>query len=298
LYLLESPYSPSPKATLLHEFTSIDGVGGIAEIRPDTFVVIGGNLTESGNGIAGTFEAWEVILPSEGNQPSLVRKIADIPDAVYLNGAAPLLPANFNNYDHGSIDTSVVLMSDSTLGAVFRLDVDSGRSEVVFRDPVMAPIPGQTFGINGIKIRHGYLYFDNSLTLDIYRLPLTANGYAVPGGPAAQLVATVNGTGAPFVDDFTFGSDGAIWACTNLGDTIVLFKPVEGTHGSAFEPPVVVVGAETQLTVAGATAAVFGTGKDDPYTLYVTTSGALAAPVNGTVIEPAKVVAVDTRKCA
>jgi len=298
LYLLESPYSESPKATLLHEFTSIDGVGCIAEIRPDAFVVMGSNLTESGNGIAGTFQTWEVILPPEGNQLSLVRKITDMPEAVYLNGATPVVPADFNDNDDRSTDTSVALIADSTLGAVFRLDVDSGRHEEAFRDPAMTPVPGEAYGINGIKIRDGFLYFDNSFTLDLYRVPLAADRYPVTGGPAARIVGTVNGSGAPFVDDFAFGADGAVWVCTNLGDAIVLLRLVEGADGGAFEPPVVVVGADTQLTVAGAAAAVFGTAMGDGHTLYVTTSGALAAPVNGIVIEPAKVVAVDTRRCA
>lgn len=55
------------------------------------------------------------------------------------------------------------------------------------------------------------------------------------------------------------------------------------------------LGSITQLTVAGDTSARFGRtpGKFD--TLYVSTAGGPAPPVNGTVTEGEKVVAIDTR---
>jgi hypothetical protein len=50
----------------------------------------------------------------------------------------------------------------------------------------------------------------------------------------------------------------------------------------------------TEMSVAGCTAAAFGRSKKDGKTLYVTTSGGQAVPVNGTVTEGGKVVAIDT----
>ena len=52
-------------------------------------------------------------------------------------------------------------------------------------------------------------------------------------------------------------------------------------------------GSQGSLALAGATSGVFGATAADRRTLYVTTSGALAGPVNGSVTEPAKIVAVD-----
>jgi hypothetical protein len=86
-------------------------------------------------------------------------------------------------------------------------------------------------------------------------------------------------------------SDGSIFLTGSTGNVLLFIK----RNGSVYEAPVVVAGAEDQLTLASCTAAVFGRSAGGTIsTLFVTTGGAQGAPVNGTVIEPAKVVSVDT----
>ncbi|EON97825.1 putative six-bladed beta-propeller -like protein [Phaeoacremonium minimum UCRPA7] len=137
-------------------------------------------------------------------------------------------------------------------------------------------------GINGIKVFHGYLYWANSFEATIYRLKLDAKGYAAKGAKV-EPVAVVD---AAFIDDFTIDSTGVIWAATNLDNRVLAIKP--------FGENVVVEGSLTELTVAGDTAAAFGRLKADKKVLYVSTSGAEGAPVNGTITEGGKVVAIDT----
>ena len=57
---------------------------------------------------------------------------------------------------------------------------------------------------------------------------------------------------------------------------------------------VTVDGSQYQLTVAGDTACHFGRRQTDRKTLYVVTDGGLADPVNGTVVEGGKAIALDT----
>ena len=54
----------------------------------------------------------------------------------------------------------------------------------------------------------------------------------------------------------------------------------------------IVVGSVSEMTVAGSTALAFGRGKKDKDVFYVSTGGGLFKPINGTVTEGAKVVAV------
>ncbi|KAJ6093982.1 hypothetical protein N7467_002827 [Penicillium canescens] len=56
-----------------------------------------------------------------------------------------------------------------------------------------------------------------------------------------------------------------------------------------------VAGAPDEMTLAGSVAPGFGTLPKDTDTLYVAKSGAMVFPVNGTIIEGGKIVAVDTR---
>lgn len=60
----------------------------------------------------------------------------------------------------------------------------------------------------------------------------------------------------------------------------------------------VVAGAQQESVVAGAIAGTFGRTSADRHILYVVTDGGLASPINGTFVEPAKVVAVDTSRLA
>ncbi|KAK9364351.1 hypothetical protein V1509DRAFT_643775 [Lipomyces kononenkoae] len=151
----------------------------------------------------------------------------------------------------------------------------------------MAVVPGASFpiGINGMHIHDGYLYFSNSFAATIYKLKIDNNGYPSPGA-SVEKVAKVD---SPFVDDLTTGplKKNTIWAATNVGDSVVAVK-LNGTS-------VVVDGSPQQLTVAGATSSAFGRTSNDTYILYVTTTGGLADPVNGTLTEGGEVIAIDTR---
>lgn len=57
----------------------------------------------------------------------------------------------------------------------------------------------------------------------------------------------------------------------------------------------VIAGNLNSTEVAGATSAAFGRTRIDHNILYVVTGGTETAPVNGTYVEPGKVVALDLR---
>ncbi|KAH7400520.1 hypothetical protein DE146DRAFT_612319 [Phaeosphaeria sp. MPI-PUGE-AT-0046c] len=254
---------------------------GVAETVPDTFVIVAGNATGASLGYAGTFSAWEVRFPSLKSSKPAVRKIANMPEAMLLNGITPV-PGK----------PEIVLIADSQNGLLFRLDTRSGKYEVIADRPEFEPHPELQnatvgFGINGVKVRDGYLYFSNSNFVKIFRVKITPDGYIAHKGDApVELYADLNGV-TTFVDDFTFSEDGTLWAVSNLGNTVVAVSP----GGKKVEE---VAGAKNQLTVAGGTAAAFGRTKADGKVLYVATAGGLGAPVNGTATEPGKVAGVDT----
>jgi hypothetical protein len=91
-------------------------------------------------------------------------------------------------------------------------------------------------------------------------------------------------TGFP-QDDFVFGANGTAYITTHGANTVV-----EVAVGS--KEGVAIAGNFESLEVAGCTACALGRGQEDGKVLYVSTGGALAMPVKGTQVEPAKVVAV------
>jgi hypothetical protein len=279
LYQISDPSSAKPTVSLIHNFTSVDGLLGISETKPDVFAVIGGNFTAPGVQVNGTFSAWEVDLSQgahnhDNKTPARVKLITAIKPAAFLNGLETL-PRN----------PTTVLISDSTLGVVWRLDTLAGRFNKALDFPEMkvAPNSALAIGINGIRIAKDTLYWTNSFEQTIYRVKIDKNGSVAPGAAIEKVVHIKE---AVFLDDFTIGADGTIWAVENVGNRLFAVRP-DGSYET-------VAGGVNQTTIAGDTSATFGRGKTDQKTLYVVTSGAQAGPVNGTYTEGGKVVAIDT----
>ncbi|KAH7024153.1 hypothetical protein EDB80DRAFT_808431 [Ilyonectria destructans] len=271
LFLLRNPRTKSPELKLVHSFDTLTGLLGIAETTPDVFITAGGNFSNIAVPTPGTSSVWEVDL--RGKKPK-VYKVVDIPEAVFVNGMTTL-----------PWDKNSVLVADSTLGKIFKVNIRAKTYEVAIDVPEMHMGPDAVvpIGINGITIYKGYLYWTNSYYRKVYKLKINKTG----GIAAGATVQTVGSPDVGFLDDFALDNKGDVWATTNAANELLVVSP----KGKV----VVALGSSTELTVAGDTAAAFGRTKGDEKTLYVVTDGALAGPVNGTITEAGKIVAVDTR---
>ncbi|KAK2763793.1 hypothetical protein FQN54_009410 [Arachnomyces sp. PD_36] len=266
LYSLD-PVTRSPN--LIHKFPDATGLYGIAEVSPDVFAVIVGNYSLAiGTTVPHSQSVYQVTF--EGLQHH-VEKVTDIPEGLLLNGIEGLLGEN-----------GAVLIADSRQGAVLKLDMGSGVYDVAIQVPEMAPPADAApqVGVNGLNIRDGFLYWTNSDMEAVYRIEIDDHGYALPN---AESKLIVNVGQRP--DDFTFDSEGNIWVTTHRANTLVVAN-VDGEVST-------VLGSSSEMTVAGATACRFGRREGEEEILYVVTDGAHANPVNGTVTEGGKVVAVD-----
>jgi hypothetical protein len=284
LYTIKNPSSENATLEPIYQFraTNVTDLLGIAETTPDTYAIIAGNATANSTGYVGTFSVWQATFASPNTSIPTVHKLANIPQAKLLNGAVAL-PS----------DPSILIIADSQFGLLFRFDTQARTSEIIADRPELKPYPQQRnatvgFGVNGVRIRDGWLYFSNSDLVSIYRVPITSTGY-IPHSPRAKVQLYANLTVvADFVDDFTFGADGTLWAVSNFGNNVIAVS----SGGKKIE---IVAGEEGRLTLAGDTAAAFGRTDRDRDVLYVCTAGGLGNPVNGSVVEPGKVVGVDTK---
>jgi hypothetical protein len=255
------------KPQLIYKFPNVTGLTGITEVEKDVFAVAAGNLSlTTFTSPPGSFSVWKVDMRSfKSPSTAKVAKIADIPEAKFLNGMTTL--------DQGGN----VLISDSVAGVVWRLNTRTGDRKIVIDDPLMKPAPGPiVLGINGIQIRNNALFFTNFFGFTFNRVPINPDGTAA----AAASVVAKNGIG----DDFTFDRAGNAFVAQNPFNTLQKITP-EGTV-------TVVAGSQNSTELVGPTAAQFG---QDKSTLYITTNGGLAGPVNGTFTEGGKVVAIDLR---
>ncbi|KAF6788471.1 hypothetical protein CSOJ01_15000 [Colletotrichum sojae] len=226
---------------------SVNCLLGITETTPDVFVLAASNVSFSTGGERGAAALFAINFNHGLDpQPALV---ASLPDAVLLNGAASV-PENLH----------VVLVADSILGQAWRVDTRTGDVGVGVRVPEMGADQndGPATGINGLKIRGGYLWWTNSATTTLYKIRLTPEGRAACGAEVER-VAVLS---ASVADDFVFGpGDGNVaWVATNRDGRVFSVGP----DGNG-EPVV------DDALVAGASALEFGRTERDAKTLYVTT---------------------------
>jgi predicted secreted protein len=257
------PFAGSAK--LVHTFSKANGLLGITEIEKDVFAVISGVLDRATNvQVNGSFIVWRVDLTRES---AIVSQIVQVAESQVLNGITPL---------NGKEKT--VLISDSTAGVVWRLNTETGSHAIVLDDALLKPNPAfPPVGVNGVKVRDGYLYFTNSFQEIFCRVKVDLH----TGKPLAAIEVVATGV---FGDDFALGKGGDAYVAGNPLNVITKV----GLDGTAK----VIAGGLNDTTVAGATSAAFGrTGRDEDV-LYVVTNGAKGLPVNGTFTEGGKVVAV------
>lgn len=278
------PSSTVPE--LVYTFPNATGVFGITEVLPDVFVTIAGIFDlATATSTPGTSSIWIVDYTSKsvGAAQPKITKLLDLKEANFLNGITPL-PSQ----------PGTVLIADSILGLVWKLNIFTKKYSIVIKDLVeLAPVASASpqIGINGLHVSkdNKQLYWTNSNTKSLYRASITSSGNLISG---ASSKIEILATDKVFFDDFALDEGrGLAFAATNLGNTVVAVDISGKNKGKA----VTVVGSIGDLTVAGDTALAFGRGAKDRHVLYVVTGGALAAPVNGTIVEGGKIVAVNTK---
>lgn len=283
IYTIRDPSDYENSLEELVSIPAIQSIYGITEVpsfrsRTEKFIFVGSNSTGVGVPVPGTFSAWSIELQTSHYGSKIkAKKISNLDKSGFLNGVAAI--------PHRS---DAVLVADSANGLVGRLDLASGKFDTsAFVFPQMAPIKGAglPIGVNGIQIHDGYLYFDNSYEVVVYRIPITPAGYPVKGAKPEVFVNL--SSGLTFLDDFALDTKGNLYGASNFDNSVVFVN-------GATRKWEIVVGGVGEMTVAGSTAVAFGRGRRDRDVLYVSTGGALAKPVNDTKTEGAKVVAIDT----
>lgn len=281
LYEVSDLDCQTPKLTRLFTVNTITSFSGITETSEDAFAVAGGNFSLTTGSVKGTFGLWKVDFTH--GRPSYPELVASLPDAALPNGATTV-PQN----------NHLVLLADSILNAVWRIDVKKGTvDKAVQLTPESASAAASgIIGINGIRIHDGYLWFTNSTATtnpvtgdpetSMYRIKVDDKGVAAHDASAKKML-TLPSAG---MDDFTFGPGerNVKWIAGNKENEIFAATP-DGKYA-------VVAGAPNSFEAATATACQFGRTRRDSHILYVTTAG---GTINGTT-EGGKVQAIDTTR--
>ena len=249
-------------AKMLVEFPEATSTTGIVEISPDFFIVAVGNYsTVTYSGVPGSFSVWSVDLNT--NTPTL-KKITAIPEADALNGMTTL---------EGVSD--LVLISDSSLGGVWRVNVTSGKYDMPMRHVLFTNCTSKfPLGINGIRTYEESLYFVNSAQQIYGRLSIDTTGNPTS---EPQILARA-GPGIFAWDDIAIDWEGNGWIATHAN--MVTEVTVGGKQRNF-------TGSDDKTDMKQPTSIIWGRGSQAAQkTLYIVTAG------EGT---PGQVITLDTR---
>lgn len=161
LYTID-PNATAPQAEVVAWLPGgITALTGIAEVGDDKFAVTGG-IRGSFNYTQETIYTVDFSVATEDNpNATVVSTVATLPDAVMLNGMVAL-PSN----------PSVLVLGDSRLGCLWRVDIETGSVTKAIEDPLMLPTANATkpIGIDGLKIADSYFYFSNVVLANLARM--------------------------------------------------------------------------------------------------------------------------------
>ncbi|KAK7712474.1 hypothetical protein SLS64_004858 [Diaporthe eres] len=259
LYTLD-PTSSSPSAELVASFAPSTALTGIASVGNDKFALIGG--------VRGSYmytnETVYTCDFSAGSEPA-IEVVATLPDAVMLNGMASL-PQN----------PAVVLIADSRVGAVWRVNTTDGDVAIAYQGDLLLPPENATvpIGINGLKISNGYVYFTNTAKNLFARIAVTDDG--VIHGEVETVAILVSGEEEYDWDDFVIDASGEIAYMAQSPNAVG--KVIIGTG----EMDVIAgVGNDTTSLIGPTSVAL----AKDGVTAYVSTRGTQSSGISGQLVE-------------
>ncbi|KAK8001700.1 hypothetical protein PG991_013922 [Apiospora marii] len=300
------PSLTNPTPVHVHDFAGVPkaaSVFGIAEIDPDVFAVAVGNYSMKTGAEPGSWGVWRLDLKendADKGPEAHVRLIADMPEALLLNGMSSL-PGSSRGGRSPTADTadlerpSDILVGDLQQGLIYHVDTVTGSYHVAINDTLTVAEPKQPFtnlvGVNGMHTDpadDSNLYFANT-GQDIFAKVAIDRATGAATGKA-EVVASIMDANTMQYDDFAIrGND--VYLVTGSGNSIEQLCLADGKPRGR----VILAGNLNSTEIAEPTACAFGRTPADAHVLYVVTAGGLASPINGTVTVGAQVLALDTR---
>jgi len=239
-HIYEVAHAPDSTPRLLHVFQNTTGACGItASSTPDVFFVVTGNFSfQTLSPTPGSYAIHRLAFEKCGRP--VVEEIAALGSIAQPNGITAVP------------NTPYVLIADSYGGFVYRFDTETLQLTTYFDHPLLKPQPfnGIVFGVNGVKLSRGYLYFSNSNQQIVARIKATGTEVTLDGGPEIVAISTP-------ADDFIVNDLNGDVYITQSGPVNGIGFVSNEAYGSA---PITIAGGPNSTALLGPTAAIWAKG--------------------------------------
>ena len=264
LYQISGSNNTGP--AVVASIPDVFGLLRIVELEVDVFYVVGSQISGV-SATPGSNDVWRVNMRepcSCANETDSTRVavslVARIVDAKLLNGMSRLSEG----------DSAHLLISDSSEGVVYKLNVYTGAYEVVIRDPSVDTRPdGLGVGINGIHVYGHSLYFTNLDIGTFATIPI-----CLDTGLATGLAKTI-AEGIVSGDDFAIFQHGTKALIANNGEFTLTLVDIPGKSASI---------AVNSTILQASSAVAFGRTFDGLTSIYATSSIASDNSTVGSVV--------------
>jgi hypothetical protein len=189
LYTLD-PHAHTPTAELVATFPGATALTGIAPIGNEQYAVVGG--------VRGSYHYENETLYSIDLNTNTTKTITRLPNASMLNGMASM-PSQ----------PHIVLIADSRLGCIFRVDTRTGISTIAIQNDALAPPANASvpIGINGLQVVGGNVFFTNTARNIFARIPVSGDGEKFG---SMRVIARLDSVGSTW-DDLAIDADGTAY---------------------------------------------------------------------------------------
>ncbi|KAJ4297638.1 hypothetical protein N0V90_005532 [Kalmusia sp. IMI 367209] len=245
------PFFNATQDTLLHTFPFSNAVFGITEYEDDVFAVAVANLSLTTLNGTGDADIWSVDLRCSTTKSGVkVKKLAHLPNA-QINGIAAL-------------NSESLLFTDSWAGRIGRVDIKTGKYEIVLQDATTANNLSASLplGANGLKVlrpisvpsstTNPTLYYSNLQLGTVHKVQIDPR----TGRPRGRIDTLAKELGV--VDDLAVTDDGTVFVVRDYENDVVRVE-ADGEVS-------VVGGADSKIL--GPTAAVLGRTYKDRGVVY------------------------------
>jgi len=256
--IYEVPVATNATPKVIATFENTHGVSSIAKSStPDVYFVITGNF--SFTNFTPTARSYAIHrLSFDACNNAITKELAPL-DAISQPNGMTHVP-----------NTPYVLIADSRAGFIYRFNTETFELTTFFDHPLLkangtALFPGSDvkviFGVNGIKLSRGYLYFSNTNRQFVARVKATGKECPLVGTP--KIIATQTPADDIILNDL----NGDLYIAENGGNALSF---VGGCSNSTI--PEIILGGGNSTVLQSPTAVIWAKGAEGR-TLLVSTAG-------------------------
>ncbi|KAH9993905.1 hypothetical protein F4779DRAFT_608482 [Xylariaceae sp. FL0662B] len=213
---------PDATPQLLHTFEEANGLINICAIpgSHDEYLVLSG-IVDLGQIQFEQFIVWRVKLDPDDSRPPEVTKITEVLDTGFCIGIIP-------------VSERVVLIPDSFKNCIWRVDIQTGKSDLLVADDSMkVASDADFFGLNRLRITEHFIWFTNTSMGMLCRIPIER----VPDNPEEGLRITgpvsILTDDIPHCDGLTLTDDQTAFFTCSYTDGFIWKVTVDPASGKA-----------------------------------------------------------------